>query len=88
MARALRIVAAAVLTVHGLVHLVGVALLGRRAEPGELRHDDVRPEAGSTAAVGVGVLWLVVDAVVPVCVAAAVASAHRGRRPAGQGQRP
>lgn len=57
--RALRAVAAVVLVVHGLVHLMGVALLWRWAEPGELRYDDVHPEAGSTAAMVVGAVWLV-----------------------------
>ncbi len=57
--RALRALAAVVLVIHGLIHLMGVALLYRWGEPGELRYDDVHPEAGSTAAMVVGAVWLV-----------------------------
>ncbi len=57
--RLLRALAAVVLTVHGIVHLMGVALLWRWAEPGALRYDDVHPQAGSTAGLVVGGLWLV-----------------------------
>ena len=49
--------AAAVIAIHGLVHLMGVALLWRWGQPGELRYDDVRPDAGSTAATIVGAAW-------------------------------
>ena len=51
--------AAVVLLAHGLIHLMGVALLWRWGQPGELRYDDVRPEAGTTAAMIVGGVWLV-----------------------------
>ena len=57
MLRVLRVLAAVVLVVHGLVHLMGVALLWRWGQPGELRYDDVRPEAGSTPAMVVGMAW-------------------------------
>ena len=55
----LRVLAAAILALHGLVHLMGVALLWRWGQPGELRYGDVRPEAGSTAAMVVGGAWLI-----------------------------
>lgn len=71
----LRVLAAVVLTIHGLVHLMGVALLWRWGEPGELRYGDVRPEAGSTAAVVVGALWLL--AVLLFMVTAALLAADR-----------
>lgn len=53
-----RMIAAAVLMAHGLVHLMGPALLWRIGEPGSLRYGQVRPAAGSTAALVVGVGWL------------------------------
>lgn len=56
--RLLRAAAATVLAVHGLVHLLGVALLSRWGQPGELRYDDVSPAAGSLPGVIVGGVWL------------------------------
>ncbi len=56
--RLLRAAAATVLTVHGLVHLLGVALLSRWGQPGELRYDDVSPAAGSLPGMIVGGVWL------------------------------
>lgn len=50
--------AALVLAAHGLIHLMGVALLWRIGEPGELRYTDVWPAAGSTPGFVVGALWL------------------------------
>ncbi len=47
--RMLRTLAAVVLLIHGLVHLMGVALLWRWGQPGELRYDHVHPAPGTTA---------------------------------------
>jgi hypothetical protein len=70
-------VGALVLAVHGLVHLMGVALLWRWGEPGELRYADAHPEAGSAAGIAVGGIWLV--AVVLFLLTAGLLA---GRRPA------
>ena len=56
--RLLRAAAATVLAGHGLIHLLGVALLWRWGQPGELRYDDVSPAAGSLPGVIVGGVWL------------------------------
>ncbi|MGY1722211.1 hypothetical protein [Blastococcus sp. SYSU DS0533] len=80
--RVLRLVAAVVLMVHGVVHLMGVALLWRWGQPGELRYADVRPEAGSTAAMAVGGAWLI--ALLLFLVTAALLAAGRPTwRPVG-----
>jgi hypothetical protein len=52
------IVAAVVIAVHGLIHLMGVALLWKLSEPGGLRYADAAPAPGSAAAYVVGGLWL------------------------------
>ncbi|SFU07363.1 hypothetical protein SAMN05660657_05381 [Geodermatophilus amargosae] len=49
--RGLRAGSAVVLVAHGLLHLLGVALLWRWGEP---RYDDVHPAAGSSPALVVG----------------------------------
>src|SRR5215831_13250704 len=51
---------ALVIAAHGLVHLMGVALLWKLAEPGQLRYADAEPAPGSTAGYLVGSLWLAV----------------------------
>ncbi len=56
--RLLRVPAAAVLAGHGLIHLLGVALLWQWGQPGDLRYDDVSPAAGSLAGIIVGGVWL------------------------------
>ncbi len=56
--RSLRAAGATVLAGHGLVHLLGVALLWRWGQPGELRYDDVSPAAGSLPGMIVGGVWL------------------------------
>ena len=56
--RLLRAAAATVLAGHGLIHLLGVALLWRWGQPGELRYDDVSPAAGSLPGMIVGGVWL------------------------------
>ncbi len=43
---------------HGLIHLLGVALLWRWGQPGELRYADVSPGAGSLPGMFVGGVWL------------------------------
>jgi hypothetical protein len=56
--RLLRAAAATVLAGHGLIHLLGVALLWRWGQPGELRYADVSPAAGSLPGMIVGGIWL------------------------------
>jgi hypothetical protein len=58
-ARLAAIGAAAVIAAHGLVHLMGVALLWKLGEPGGLRYADAVPAPGTAAAEVVGGLWLV-----------------------------
>lgn len=82
MLRVFRVVAAVVLVGHGLVHLMGVALLWRWGQPGELRYDDIRPEAGSTAAMIVGVVW-VVALLLFLITAALLAAGRPAWRPLG-----
>lgn len=53
-----RVAGAVLLAGHGLVHLMGVALLWRLGRPGGLRFDDVHPAAGSVAGLVAGGLWL------------------------------
>jgi len=43
------VAAAVVIAAHGLVHLVGVALLWKLGEPGQLRYADAESAPGSTA---------------------------------------
>jgi hypothetical protein len=50
--------AAVIFAAHGLVHLMGVALLWKLGEPGQLRYSDAVPAPGSTAGYLVGGLWL------------------------------
>jgi hypothetical protein len=49
---------AVVIGVHGLVHLMGMALLWKLGQPGSLRYADAVPAPGSTAGYLVGGLWL------------------------------
>ena len=56
--RLLLAAAATVLAGHGLIHLLGVALLWRWGQPGELRYDDVSPAAGLLPGMIVGGFWL------------------------------
>ena len=72
--RAAVIAAAVVVAAHGLVHLMGVALLWKIGEPGQLRYTDAVPAPGSTAGYLVGGLWLAAGA---AFVAAAVLLAAR-----------
>jgi hypothetical protein len=50
--------AALLMAAHGLVHLIGVFLYWRIAEPGELRYTDLSPEPGTVPALLVGAVWL------------------------------
>ncbi len=63
------LVIAVVMAAHGLVHLMGVALLWKLGEPGGLHYSDVAPSPGTAAGYVVGGLWL---AAVLLFVAAAV----------------
>ncbi|SET60590.1 hypothetical protein SAMN04488546_2954 [Geodermatophilus poikilotrophus] len=47
------------LALHGLIHLLGVALLWRWGQPGELGYEDVSPAAGSLPGMIMGGVWLV-----------------------------
>lgn len=49
---------AAVLAGHGLIHLMGVALLWKLGQPGGLRFADMSPIPGSAAGLAVGAVWL------------------------------
>lgn len=57
-ARAAVLAAAVVIAAHGLVHLMGVALLWKLGEPGQLRYADAVPSPGSAAAEVAGGVWL------------------------------
>lgn len=57
-ARVAVIATAVVITVHGLVHLMGVSLLWKLGEPGQLRYADAVPAPGTVAAELAGGLWL------------------------------
>lgn len=48
----------AVLFFHGLIHLMGVQLLWKLGQPGELRYAEMSPVPGSAAGLAVGVVWL------------------------------
>ena len=74
-ARAAVTAAAVVIAAHGLVHLMGVALLWKLGEPGQLRYADAVPAPGSTAGYLVGGLWLVAAAA--FVVAAVLLAARR-----------
>ena len=52
------IAVAVVIAVHGLIHLMGVALLWKMGEPGGLRYADAVPASGSAAGYLAGGLWL------------------------------
>ena len=56
----LAVIAAAVLiAAHGLIHLMGVALLWKLGQVGQLRYAIAVPAPGSTAAYLAGGMWLV-----------------------------
>jgi hypothetical protein len=80
--RLLRAAAAAVLAVHGLIHLLGVALLWRWGEPGQLRYDDVSPAAGSLPGTIVGGVWLAATLLF-LLTAVLLLAGHPAWRPVG-----
>ena len=57
-ARVAVIATAVVIAAHGLVHLMGVSLLWKLGEPGQLRYADAVPAPGTVAAELAGGLWL------------------------------
>jgi hypothetical protein len=58
-ARVAVIATALVIAAHGLVHLMGVSLLWKLGEPGQLRYADAVPVPGTVAGYLAGGLWLV-----------------------------
>ncbi len=56
--RAAVIATAVVIAAHGLVHLMGVSLLWKLGEPGQLRYADAVPAPGTAAGELAGGLWL------------------------------
>jgi hypothetical protein len=58
LARVATVAVALFLALHGLIHLMGVALLWKLGEPGALTYGDAVPTAGSVAGYPVGGLWL------------------------------
>ncbi len=52
------ITTAVVIGAHGLVHLMGVSLLWKLGEPGQLRYADAVPTPGTAAGELAGGLWL------------------------------
>ena len=57
-ARAAVVGGAVVIAAHGLVHLMGVALLWKLGEPGELDYAGAEPAPGTATGYLVGSLWL------------------------------
>ena len=74
-ARAALVAAAVVIAAHGLVHLMGVALLWKLGEPGQLRYADADPTPGSATGYLIGGLWLA--AAVLFVIAAVLLAARR-----------
>ena len=64
-----------VLLVHGVIHLMGVALMWKLGQPGELRYADMAPAPGSGAGLAVGAVWLTCAALF-VLSGALVATRH------------
>lgn len=73
------VVASVVLAVHGLVHLMGVALLWHLGQPGTLRYADVSPSPGTRSAQLVGAGWLLAAAL--FVTSAALVLRHRPWHP-------
>jgi hypothetical protein len=57
-ARVAVIATAVVIAAHGLVHLMGVSLLWKLGEPGQLRYADAVPAPGTVAGELAGGMWL------------------------------
>jgi len=62
MHRTAELAGAGVLAGHGLIHLIGVALLWRLGETADLGYADARPAPGSGWALAVGGIWLLATA--------------------------
>ncbi len=62
LSRPVAVFAAVLIGLHGLVHLMGVALLWRLGEPGSLTYADAVPAAGTTGGYLVGAGWLLAGA--------------------------
>jgi hypothetical protein len=77
-ARVAVIAAAVVIAAHGLVHLMGVSLLWKLGEPGQLRYADAVPAPGTVAGTVAGGLWLVA-AVLFVMAAVLLVTGRRWR---------
>jgi hypothetical protein len=63
---AVRWLAAIFIALHGAVHLMGVALLWKLAEPGGLQYADAVPTPGTAAGYLVGFGWLLAGATLVV----------------------
>jgi hypothetical protein len=74
--RAAALATAVLIGVHGLLHLMGVALLWKLGQPGQLRYADAVPAPGSAGGYLVGGLWLV--AALLFVAAAILLAAGRG----------
>jgi len=70
-----RPVAAVLMGLHGVVHLMGMQLLWKMGEPAQLTYADAVPTAGTTAGYAVGALWALSCAL--FLVASALALTHR-----------
>ena len=62
LATSARVVVAVFLLLHGLVHALGVALLWRIREPGDLHYADTTPEPGSAVGWIAGAGWMLAGA--------------------------
>lgn len=56
---AIRLVFGLLLVAHGAVHTIGLALLWKLGEPGQLTYADGVPEPGTTAGYLVGAVWAI-----------------------------
>jgi hypothetical protein len=76
---------AIVLAAHGLVHLMGVSLLWRLGEPGELSYADAVPDPGTALGYLVGAVWLLAAAVLVAAAVLLLGSRSAWRRTALSG---
>ncbi len=84
-ARALRRAGALLLAAHGAVHLMGVSLLWRLGQPGELRYGDVLAGAGSAVRFLAGAAWLATALVLLLAAHRLLTGRPSWRRTAGIG---
>jgi len=73
------VVVAFLIAMHGLVHLMGVALLWKLGEPGKLRYADAVPAAGSAGAYVAGLGWLAAGALLVAASVLLIARRPRWR---------